>query len=109
MSFLAPGPGFSPPAIVPTITRLVSRSGFARCTTPAKRRRRLRIVVSTLSHCAFLRALAYDMHAVVGALLAMEAKNLKEELAMRAVERSEVLPAESPRNTHIAASPSPRR
>ena len=32
-----------------------------RCTAPAKRRRRLRMVVSTLSRCAFLRALAYNM------------------------------------------------
>ena len=56
-----PGPGFSPPAIVPNITRRVSRSLCVRCTPPAKRRRPLRIIVSTLSHCALLRALAYDM------------------------------------------------
>ena len=44
-----PGPGFSPPGIVPNTTRWVSRSLVFRCTTPAKRRRRLRMVVSTLS------------------------------------------------------------
>ena len=55
------GPGFSPPAIVPDITRRVSRSLCVRCTAPANRRRRLRMVVSTLSHGAFVRALAYDM------------------------------------------------
>ena len=56
-----PRPGFTPPAIVPNITRWVSRSLAVRCPAPAKRRRRLRIAVSMLSHCAFLRALAYDM------------------------------------------------
>ena len=61
-----PGPGFSPPAIVPNITRRVGRSWCVRCTPPAKRRRRL-LVVSTLSHCAFLRALAYDMRSSVRA------------------------------------------
>ena len=45
------GPGFSPPAIVPNVTRRVSRSLCVRCTTPAKRRRRLRVIVSTLSPC----------------------------------------------------------
>ena len=56
-----PRPGFSTPAIVPNITRWVRRSLFVRCTAPAKRRRRLRMIVSTLWHCDFLRALAYDM------------------------------------------------
>ena len=70
-----PGPGFSPPANVPNITRWSSRSLVVRCTAPAKRRRRLRMVVSTLSHCAFLRALAYDMNEVVGALSALEASD----------------------------------
>ena len=54
-------PGFTPAAIVPNITRWVSHSLLVRCTAPAKTRRRLRIVVQTLSHCAFLRALAYDI------------------------------------------------
>ena len=40
--------------IVPNTTRWMSRSLLVRCTAPAKRRRRLRIVVPTLSHCAFL-------------------------------------------------------
>ena len=56
-----PGPGFSPPVVVPSITRRFSRSLVVRCTTPAKRRRHLCMVVSTLSNSAFLRALAYDM------------------------------------------------
>ena len=56
-----PGSGFSPPAIVPNITRRVNRSLCVHCRVPANRRRRLRMVVSTLSHCGFLRALAYDM------------------------------------------------
>ena len=60
------GPGFSPSAIVPNITRRVSRSLCVRCTPPANRRRRLRMVVSTLSHLAFLRALAGGL-CVVGA------------------------------------------
>ena len=55
-----PGPGF-PPAIVPNIVRRVSGSLCVRCTAHAKRRRRLQMVVSTLSRCAFVRALAYDM------------------------------------------------
>ena len=49
-----PGPGLSPPAIVPNITRRVSRSLFSRCTAPPKGRdafcgwwsRRFRIVPS---------------------------------------------------------------
>ena len=41
--------------------RRVSRSLCVRCTPPADRRRRLRMVVPTLSLCAFLRAFAYDM------------------------------------------------
>ena len=56
-----PGSGFSPPFVAPNITRRVSRSGFARCMPPANRRRRLRILVSALSHCAFSRTLAYDL------------------------------------------------
>ena len=56
-----PGPGFSPPAIDRNIIRRVGRSSCVRCTPSAKRRRRLSMVVSKLSHCAFLRALAYDM------------------------------------------------
>ena len=56
-----PRPGLTPPAIASNIRRWVSRSLVVRCTAPANRRRRLRIVVSTLSHCAFLRALAYDI------------------------------------------------
>ena len=56
-----PGPRFSPPAIVPNIIRRVSSSGFARCTAPEKSRRRLRIVALPPSHCALLRAFAYDM------------------------------------------------
>ena len=42
------------------ITRRVSLSLCVRSTAPANRRRRLRMVVSTLS-CALLRALAYGM------------------------------------------------
>ena len=56
-----PHPGFTPPAIVPNMSRWSSRSLVVRCTAPAKSRRRLRVVVPMLSHCAFLRTLAYDM------------------------------------------------
>ena len=59
------GPGFSPSAIVPNIAPRFNCSGFPRCTAPAKTRRSLRIVVSTLSQCAFFRALAYDMQLLV--------------------------------------------
>ena len=56
-----PGPGFSPPAIVPKHhpmdPPLIVRPIYA----PRKRRRRLQMVVSTISHWAFVRALAYDM------------------------------------------------
>ena len=56
-----PGPGFSPPTNVPNIIRKVSHSLCVRCAAPANMRRGLLMAVSTLSHCAFLRALAYDM------------------------------------------------
>ena len=56
-----PGSGFSPHQPSPNIIRWVGRSLVVRCTASAKRRRRLRMVVSTLSHCAFLRAFAYGM------------------------------------------------
>ena len=55
-----PGSGLSPSAIVPNMTRRISRLGLP-CTAPAKGGRCLRIVASTLSHCAFLRALVYGM------------------------------------------------
>ena len=69
--FDRPRPGFTPPAIVPNFTRWVSRSLVVRCTAPAKRRRRLRIGVSTLSHCAFFESLGVR-HAVVGAPSALK-------------------------------------
>ena len=47
-----PRPGLTPRAIVPNVKRWVGRSLLIRCTAPAKRRRRLQLVVSTLSHCA---------------------------------------------------------
>ena len=59
--FPRPRPVFTSPANAPNITRWVSRSLVVSCTAPAKRSRHLRMVVSTPSHCAFLRALAYDM------------------------------------------------
>ena len=54
-----PDLGFSAPAIVPKTTRCVSRSSFVHCTPPANKSHSLRMVVRTLSHCVFLRALAY--------------------------------------------------
>ena len=68
-----PGPGFAPPAIVPIIPRGVGRPLFFRRTAPANRRRLLRMVVSTLSHCAFFRVLAYDE--LVCELSALEAND----------------------------------
>ena len=49
-----PGPVFSPPALVPNITRRVSRSLRVRCTAPANRRRRLRMVVLFQLLCVFI-------------------------------------------------------
>ena len=56
-----PGLGCSPPDTVPNITRRVNSSLCVRYMADANRRRRLRMVVSTLPHCAFLRALVYDI------------------------------------------------
>ena len=56
-----PGAGFSPPPIVQNITRWVGRSLCVQCPSPAKGRRRLRMLVLNLSYCDFLRAWAYDM------------------------------------------------
>ena len=95
---LRPGPGLSPPAIVTNTTRRVSRSGFARCTTPANSRRRLRIVVSALSHRAFLRALAQDKRLPVRCSRWKPIIRTKKQ-AVPTVEHSEVLHAESPRHT----------
>ena len=53
-----PGPGFFPPAICANIIRLGNRSLFCRTVAPAKKSRRLRVVVSILSQFVFLRALA---------------------------------------------------
>ena len=47
-----PGLGFSPPAIVPTITGLGSRSLLRRVTPPAKKSRRSRMVVAMVSRKA---------------------------------------------------------
>ena len=62
-----PGPGCSPPAIVPNITRWVSRSfvGQPLICRPLYGSRKEEASFaggfSTLPHCAFLRALVYDM------------------------------------------------
>lgn len=58
---LGPMPG-SRLAIVRSTTQRVSRSVSVRSAPPTKRRRLLRTTVSTRLYCAFLSALAYDMH-----------------------------------------------
>ena len=68
-----PRPGNTPPAIVPNITLWVSRPSIVRCAAPAKRRRRLRIVVSTLTLC-LLESLGVR-HAVIGALSPLKAND----------------------------------
>ena len=97
-----PDPRFSPPVIVANIAWLVSHSLFVRCTPPAKRRRRFRAVVLTLSHCALLRALSVRLE-VVDALSALEANESQEgeEGAVFRWEQSEVFVAESPRHTPV--------
>lgn len=71
---VAPGPGFSSLAIVTHIMRWINRLLVVRCTAPAKWRRRLRMVVSTLSHCAcaLLGFFFFVRHDVVGAMSALE-------------------------------------
>ena len=96
-----PRPGFTPPAIVPNITRRVNRSLVVRCAAPAKRgaapakrRRRLRIVVSPLILC-LLESLGVR-HAVVGALSTLlKANDPPEEVVLCRSEFSDVLQAES--------------
>ena len=70
-----PGPAFSRPTTVPNITRRVSCSFFVRCTAPAKRRRRLRVIVSTLSDLLLVESLD-ERHEVVNALSALQANDL---------------------------------
>ena len=55
-----PGPRPSPTVIFLSITRLGNRPTFCRATPPATKSRRLRMVVSMLSHRVFLRAFAYE-------------------------------------------------
>ena len=55
-----PGLGFSPPAIVPNISRVVNRSLLCLATAAATKSRRLRMFVSTLSQRVILRALAHE-------------------------------------------------
>ena len=55
-----PGLGFSPPAIVSNTTRLSNRSLLCRATAPAKKSRRLRMVVSMLRQRVILRAFAHE-------------------------------------------------
>ena len=55
-----PGFGFSPPGIVPNITRMNNRSLLCRATAPARKSRPLRMVVSMLSQRAMVRAFANE-------------------------------------------------
>ena len=55
-----PGLGPTPLVIVPNITRGGSRPSFCRVMAPAKKSRRLRMVVSMLSHRVLLRTFAYE-------------------------------------------------
>ena len=61
MSSGLPSPGFSPPAVVPKIHPMGQPRIGRPLYGPAKSRRLFRMLVSMLSHYAFLRTLAYDM------------------------------------------------
>ena len=61
----------------------------------------MRLVVSTLSQCASLKALTYDMRRSVLCRRWKPMMQRKEERTMRAVEHNEVLHAESPRHTIV--------
>ena len=58
-----PGLRPSPPAMFPSITRLGNRPSWCRATAPAKKSRRLRMVVSMFSHRVFLSAFAPSFEA----------------------------------------------
>ena len=54
-----PGPGIFQPSICANIARLYNRPLFSRTVVPAKKSRRLWMIVSMLLRFVFLRALAY--------------------------------------------------
>ena len=78
-----PGFEFSPPAIVPNITRLGNRSLLYRATAPSKKSRRLRMVVSMLSQRVILRAWPVLEGGVVGTKSALEATGSQDDLVVR--------------------------
>ena len=89
------------------ITGRVSGSLFVYCTASAKRRCRVQMLVSKVSHCAFLRALAYDMK------LSVRCRRWKPMIRRRnwggvrfGAQRS-ALGRESTSHTCTAGSPSP--
>ena len=96
-----PGLGSSPPVIIANITRLGERPAFCRATAPAKKSRRLRMVVSMLSHHVFLRAFAYE-----GVVWSVRCRRWKphdsqEELMVRRSDPGEEKRAEGPRHTPV--------
>ena len=70
-----PGLRPSPPVIIANITRLGNHPLLCRTTAPAKKSRRLRLVVSMLSHRVFLSAFAYERVFAVGTLSVLKANN----------------------------------
>lgn len=69
-----PGPGFSPPAVVPNVIRLVNPSYFVLCATPANEETPFAVGhFNSLALCLLVDLGVQD--GIVGALLALEAND----------------------------------
>ena len=76
-----PGFGFSPPVIVPNITRQGNCSLLCRAPPLSKKSRCVRMVVSTLSQRVVVRAFAYERVAgLVSTKLALDAIDSQQDL-----------------------------
>ena len=100
-----PGLRPSPRVIFPSMTRLGNRPSFCRASAPAKKSRRLRMIIA-LASC-LLEGLRARKDCVVGTLSALEANDSQEDLVMRRSEPSEVLRAESLHHTAESQLPRP--
>ena len=89
-----PGLGPSPPVIVANITRLGIRPLFWYAMASAMESRRLRVIVSMLSH-------RVREGGVVGTLSALEAINSQEDLVVRHSELGKVFRTEGPSHTPV--------
>ena len=96
-----PGLGFSPSAIVPNITRLCNDSLLCRATAPAKRSRRLRMVVSMFSQRVILRALAYERMVWCGTKSALGVNDSQEDLMVSSSELGKVFRSDGLRHTPV--------